>query len=275
MKEIFQNFWDEVLLSVISVLVGYLIYRYLTKIIQKSLEAFGKELKAPKTVKFFVGVIISVFVILALLSIWKVNLVPYITGLGISGIIVGLALQEPLTNFVSGILVMSTRKLFEGEVVDINGVTGVVDEIKINHSYIKSFDGKLILIPNKSVWSGIVTKFWPGPVRRVTMDVGVSYNTDLETAFKLLQKAIEEEPLVVKEGVSNFIAFKQFGASSIDFTVYFWVERSTYFDAVNSLAFRIKKIFDENNIEIPFTQIDVHLDYQNLGKVFISEDKKI
>ncbi|MBO8139328.1 MAG: mechanosensitive ion channel family protein [Thermosipho sp. (in: Bacteria)] len=259
MKEWFLNSWDELLLSVITIIVGYIIYKYVVKIIQKSLKAFGKDLKAPKTVQFFIGIIVAVFVILILLSIWNVDLLPYITGLGISGIVVGLALQEPLANFVSGLLVMTTRKLFEGEVVDVNGISGVVNEIRINHSYLRTFDGKLVLIPNKTVWSGTVTKFWPGPVRRVTMDVGVSYDSDLETVIKLLQQAIEEEPLVVKEGVSNFIAFKQFGSSSIDFTVYFWVERSTYFDAVNALAMRIKKIFDENGVEIPFTQIVVNM----------------
>lgn len=259
MKEWFLNSWDEILLSVITVIVGYIVYKYVIKIIQKSLKAFGKELKASKTMQFLIGLIVAVFVILILLSIWNVDLLPYITGLGISGIVVGLALQEPIANFVSGLLVMTTRKLFEGEAVDVNGTSGIVEEIKINHSYIRTFDGKLVLLPNKSVWGGTVTKFWPGPVRRVTMDVGVSYDADLETVVKLLQQAIDEEPLVVKEGVSNFIAFKQFGSSSIDFTVYFWVERSTYFDAVNALALRIKKIFDEKGIKIPFTQIDVHM----------------
>ncbi|MBO8161480.1 MAG: mechanosensitive ion channel family protein [Thermosipho sp. (in: Bacteria)] len=259
MKEWFLNYWDEILLSVITIIISYIVYKYVVKIIQKSLKALGKDLKAPRTVQFFIGIIVAVFAILILLSIWNVNLIPYITGLGISGIVIGLALQEPLANFVSGILVMTTRKLFEGEAVDVNGISGTVQEIKMNHSYIRTFDGKLVLVPNKDVWSGTVTKFWPGPVRRVTMDVGVSYDSNLEQVLKLLQRAIEEEPLVVKEGVSNFIAFKQFGASSIDFTIYFWVQRSSYFDAVNSLALRIKEIFDKEGIEIPFTQIDVHM----------------
>ncbi|SHH46370.1 mechanosensitive ion channel family protein [Thermosipho atlanticus] len=259
MKEWLLIYWDEILFSVITIIIAWIFYKYLSKLIQKSLKVLGKDLKAPKTVNFFMGLVISIFAILVLLNIWNVDLMPYIAGLGISGIVVGLALQEPLANFISGILVMTTRKLFEGEVVDVNGISGIVDEIKINHSYLRTFDGKLVLLPNKSVWSGTVTKFWPGPVRRVKMDVGVSYNSDLETVLKLLQRAIDEEPLVVKDGVSNFIAFKQFGSSSIDFTVYFWVERSTYFDAVNALAVRIKKIFDDEGVEIPFTQIDVHM----------------
>ncbi|ONN27655.1 mechanosensitive ion channel protein [Thermosipho affectus] len=254
-----QNYWDKSLLSIITIIISYILYKYLIKLIYKSIKAFGKEIKAPKTVQFFIGIIIAVFAILIILSIFDIDLLPYITGLGISGIIVGLALQEPLTNFISGILVMTTRKLFEGEVVDINGITGIVDEIKINHSYLKTFDGKLVLLPNKSVWSGTVTKYWPSTVRRVNMDVGVSYGSNLEVALKLIKKAIDEEPLVVKENVNNFIAFKQFGTSSIDFTVYFWVERNSYFEAINALAIRIKQIFDENKIEIPFTQIDVHM----------------
>ncbi|QTA38185.1 mechanosensitive ion channel family protein [Thermosipho ferrireducens] len=260
MGEWLLNNWDKIFWSFITIIISLFIYKYILKVLKKTLETFGKDLRAPKTVQFFIGIIIAVFAIFALLSIWNVDLLPYITGLGISSIVVGLALQEPLANFVSGILVITTRKLFEGEVVDVNGIVGSVQEIKMNHSLIKTFDGKLIYVPNRAVWNGIVTKFWPGPIRRITMEIGVSYDCNLEKVVKILQQALDEEPLVVKNNtVSNFVAFKRFGSSSIDFTVYFWVERANYFDAVNSLAFRIKNLFDKENIEIPYTQIDLHI----------------
>lgn len=181
-------------------------------------------------------------------------------GLGISGVILGLAFQEPLTNFLSGILVLITRKVFEGEVVDIDGISGIVDMVEMNHTRLKTFDGKLVLIPNRKVWSGTVTKYWPGPYRRVNFDVSVDYSSDLSKVIDLLKRTIEEEPLVIKdESVSNFIVFKEYGSSGIIYTIYFGVNRESYFDAINSLSIRIKKLFDENGIKIPFMVIDLRV----------------
>ncbi len=157
-------------------------------------------------------------------------------------------------------MVLITRKVFEEEVVDIDGISGVVDMVEMNHTRIKTFDGKLVLVPNRKVWSGTVTKYWPGPYRRINFDVSVDYSSDLSKVIDLLKRAIEEEPLVIKdESVSNFIVFKEYGSSGITYTIYFWVNRDSYFDAINSLSMRIKKLFDESGIKIPFMVIDLRV----------------
>ncbi len=255
-----RHIYLNIFLSLFVLLVSFLIHRLIMKGINNIVSRTGKEIKAPKTVSMLIGFLIFGFGIAIILSIWNVNLMPYLTGLGISGVVLGLAFQEPLTNFLSGILVLITRKVFEGEVVDIDGISGIIDMVEMNHTRVKTFDGKLVLIPNRKVWSGTVTKYWPGPYRRVNFDITVDYSSDLGKVMELLKKALEEEQLVVKDNsINNFIAFKEYGSSGITYTVYFWVSRESYFDAINSLSFRIKKIFDENGIRIPFMVIDLRV----------------
>lgn len=254
-KELFV----QIIQSVVLVVVSYTIYRVLYGVIIKSTEKLGKEFKMKNTVKLLLGTIIALIALMVFLNIWRISLLPYLTAFGVTGFIVGLAFQEPLSNFMSGILVLLTRKLKEGDVIEIDGTAGVVEIINYNHTVLRTFDGKSVIIPNKQVWSGKVTNYWPGPVRRVSMKVSVAYNSDLSKVLGILKKCIDDEPLVEKQSVSNSIVFSSFSSSSIDFDVLFWVKRENYFDALNALAQRIKREFESQGITIPFPQIDVHL----------------
>ncbi len=250
----------NIILSIVSIIVPYIIHRLIMRSINRFTSTIGKEVKAPKTLSLLIAFMVYSFGIAAILSIWNVDLAPYLAGLGISGVVLGLAFQEPLTNFLSGILVLVTKKVFEGEVVDIDGQTGIVDVLKMNNTLLRTFDGKLVLIPNRKVWSGTVTKFWPTNVRRIELSVTVDYKSDMEKVIALLKRAIEEEPLVVKdESVGNSVVFNSFNSSGITYTVMFWTERATYFDSLNALTIRIKRIFDENGIVIPYNILDVRI----------------
>lgn len=262
--------WKTILIqgieSAIVIAVSYWIYRLLYGTLKKTARRLGRELKMPNTIRVILGLIIAVIAVMVLLQIWNIDLLPYLAAFGVTGIIIGLALQDPLANLISGFLVLITGKLKEGDVVDVEGTSGVVNAVQVNHTALRSFDGKSVLIPNRQVWNGKVTQFWPGPVRRLSMKVGVSYSSDLKKVLELLSKSLEEEPLVEKEGVSNFVTFVGFGDSSIDFQLLYWVKRENYFAAQKALALRIKHNFDENGIEIPFTQIDLHMKDDMKGK---------
>lgn len=248
----------KVFFSALALVIAYVIHKVIMKSIDRFMSTFGREIKAPKTLSLLIAFLVYGFAIAGVLSIWDVNLTPYLTGLGISGVVLGLAFQEPLTNFLSGILVLVTRKVFEGEVVDIDGQSGTVDIIKMNHTHLITFDGKLVLIPNRKVWSGTVTKFWPGKYRRNEIDVTVDYSTDMKLVESVLKKVLEDEPLVIKdESVTNMVVFKSFNASGVTYTVKFWAERETFIDSLNAVALRIKKYFDEYGISIPFTIVEV------------------
>ncbi|KAF2958290.1 mechanosensitive ion channel protein [Thermotoga sp. Ku-13t] len=240
--------------------VAYIVYRLLYGAILKVATKLGKEMRIKNTLRTILLTIILVIALMVVLDIWQVDLVPYLTALGISGIAVGFAVQEPLSNFICGLLVIFTGKLHENDVVEIDGISGTVEAINYNHTVLRTFDGKQVLIPNKQVWSQRLIHYWPTNVRRFELKVSVSYESDLAKALEVLKKCLDEEPLVEKSPeLSNVIVFGGFGASSIDFNVLFWVQRQNYLDAVNSLAQRIKRELEANGITIPFPQLDVHI----------------
>ncbi|WP_031502572.1 mechanosensitive ion channel family protein [Pseudothermotoga hypogea] len=246
--------------TAITVAVAYGAYRFLYASILKGAERLGKELRMKNTLRIILLTITFVIALMVVLGIWRVNLLPYVTALGIGGIAVGLAIQEPLSNFISGLLVIFTGKLHENDVVEIDGITGIVEVVNYNHTVLRTFDGKHVLVPNKQVWNQRLINYWPTNVRRFTLKVSVSYGSDLEKVLEILRKCIEEEPFVEKSPErSNSIVFAEFGSSSIDFNVNFWVQRQNYFDALNSLANRIKRELEANGIVIPFPQLDVHI----------------
>ncbi|MFN6991400.1 MAG: mechanosensitive ion channel family protein [Fervidobacterium sp.] len=248
----------RLIISFITLFIAYTVHKIIMKAINKFMLTVGKEVKAPKTLSLLLAFLIYGFAIAGILSVWDVNLTPYLAGLGISGVVLGLAFQEPLTNFLSGILVLVTRKVFEGEIVDIEGLTGTVDVIKMNHTHLITFDGKLVLIPNRKVWSGTVTKFWPGKYRRIDLDITVDYSSNLDFVVQLLNRVLNEEPLVVKdEGISNDIIFKSFDSNGVTYTVRFWTTRDNYFNTLNIVASKIKKALDENSVNIPFTIVEI------------------
>uniref|UniRef100_A0A7C3RKG4 Mechanosensitive ion channel family protein n=1 Tax=Dictyoglomus thermophilum TaxID=14 RepID=A0A7C3RKG4_DICTH len=250
----------NVFFSILILFITFFGHRFIMKGIYRAVSRTGKEIKAPKTVSMIIGFLLYGFGLAIVLSIWNINLTPYLAGLGISGVVLGLAFQEPLTNFLSGILVLVTRKVFEGEAVEIDGISGMVDIVEMNHTRLKTFDGKMVYIPNRKVWSGMVTKYWPGPYRRINFDVTVDYSSDLNKVIGLIKEALEEEPLVVKDpSVTNIVAFKEYGSSGVTYTIYFWVDRDNYFNAANSLSIRIKKKFDDNGIAIPFMVVDLRI----------------
>lgn len=244
----------------ITLVVAYIVYRLIYGGILRVTRKLGKEMRMKNTLRTVLLTIILVIALMVVLDIWRVNLVPYLTALGIGGIAVGFAVQEPLSNFMCGLLVIFTGKLLEGDVVEIDGISGTVEVINYNHTVLRTFDGKRVLIPNKQVWSQRLIHYWPTNVRRFELKVSVSYGSDLAKVLEVLKKCLDEEPLVEKSPeLANVIVFNGFGASSIDFNVLFWVQRQNYFDAVNSLAQRIKRELESNGITIPFPQLDVHI----------------
>ncbi len=244
--------------SIITFVVAYYAHRFIMKSINKFLSTLGKEVKAPKTLSFLIGLGIYGLSILVILSIWKIDLAPALAGLGVSGLVFGLAFQEPLTNFLSGVLVLSTRKVFEGEVVEVGGIPGIVDQVRMNSVHLKTFDGKLVIIPNKSVWNDRVIKYWPGPYRRVDIDVAVDYTADHKKTIEVLKSVLEENVLVVKDpNYENTVVFSKFDNNGVVFSVRFWTAKETFFDTINSVALEIKQKLDENKINIPFNVIEI------------------
>ncbi|GEM_PF-153938 len=272
-REFFFSYGIKIIVAFVIFLIAYYLAKYVFKVIEASTRKLKKPLKYPNTIQLILRALFFFIAAMIVVGMFNINLWPLLTSLGVIGLIVGLALQQPLGNFFSGLMIIVTDAVNEGESLDIGGVSGTIYAIKLNHTVIDTWDGKRIYIPNTTVWSSKVTKFWPKVARRIEMSVGVSYALsaeDLKRTMEIFQKVLDEEPLVYKGDnyskeanygpVSNYVTFDGFGDSSINFTLRFWVLRKDYFDAVKSVGIAVYRELNTAGISIPFNQLDVHVD---------------
>lgn len=247
----------SILVFIIAAWLSKIFYKSFLKIAKKAgvnTQLYQRTLKTLFNISFY---LLAAFIVISVL--FK-NLTPMLTGLGVSSIVIGLAVKEPLENFICGILIMINRLIYEGEALEINGQSGSIFEIKINHVMMKTWDGKMITIPSRSVWTATIIHFWPENIRRNDLNVGVSYSSDLNKVMKVLEESVNSYEKLYKDDTHMpLILFTGYNSSSIDFVVRFWVERSNFLASSTELAKIIKAKFDENDIEIPFSQIDLHI----------------
>lgn len=245
--------------SVAIFLVALYLGNFTFKLVDKVAKRKGRPLKTPNTVKLLFRVFFLLIAVMIVLSIVFNDIVPVITGLGISGIIIGFALQEPLSNIISGIFLIIGKVVSEGDVVEAGNTTGIVEMVNINHTTIRTFDGKRTFIPNKQVWMNPVTQYWPTNIRRMEMIVGVPYGQNIEKILAALDRAVNENEHVIKDGVKNMVVFSGFNSSSIDFKIYYWFNRDDYFSVQNSMSQSVYSSLENVGISIPFPQLDVHV----------------
>ena len=181
-----------------------------------------------------------------------------ITILGSAGVAVGLALQGSLSNLAGSIMIMLFRPFKIGDYIEGNGVAGTVIDITMFYTIIKTGDNKIITAPNGALSNGNITNHSKLDLRRVDLSVSVAYGTDVNTVKAILMRLAFENELVLKDP-APFVALKEHGQSSIDFTFRVWVNSADYWTVNFGMLEDIYNRFAEEEIEIPFPQLDIHV----------------
>lgn len=182
------------------------------------------------------------------------NVAAFLGGLGIVGFTVGFALKDIAENFVAGILLLWQQPFDIGDAIEVQSYSGTVTDVSLRATEIRTFDGLQVFIPNAIVYGNPLTNFSHLPQRRVGLEVGVAYGTDLNQATSVALEAIQQVPGVITDDPVPAVVFRSFGESSIDFTLYYWVDTSTtgYLAAQDLGVKAINDAFVEEDIEIPF-----------------------
>lgn len=177
-----------------------------------------------------------------------------LAGAGILGLALGFAFQDITTNFISGILLAFRKPLRVGDIIKTKEFIGTVEKINLRVTVIKTFQGLHVIIPNKDIFQSAVTNFTKTNERRVDLDVGVSYSEDLEQVSQTAIQAVSKLPYLLPDREVKLF-YKEFGSSSINFTLMFWVQypdEPGFLQARSEAIIAVKKAFDKNGITIPF-----------------------
>lgn len=249
--------------AVIILVVGFTVAGWAAKRIRKSAlksERFDDTL-APvfgQTVK----AVILVVTLLAVLGQFGVETASIIAILGAAGLAVGLALQGTLSNVAAGMMLLILRPFQIGDVIEIAGTLGIVDEIGLFTTEMHSFDNIGIVMPNSRVWGAEIKNLTQFDTRRCDLEFGISYTDDMDKAIGLIKDVLAADDRILEEP-ETLIAISALGDSSVMIRVRPWTETANLWSLRYDLIKRIKEVFDENEISIPFPQRDVHLFQKN------------
>ena len=178
--------------------------------------------------------------------------------LAAAGLAVGLALQSSLSNFAAGVMIILFRPFKVGDLVEAAGTKGIVEEIHIFSTMMRTPDNVDIIVPNSSVTGGNITNYSSKPIRRIDLLVGCGYGDDLLAVKQFLQRLIEQDSRI-RHDPEPVVAVSELGESSVNFVVRPWVKNADYWNVKWDLTEKIKLGFDEHGFTIPFPQRDLHV----------------
>ena len=197
-------------------------------------------------------------VVIAALNQLGINTTSLAAVVGAAGLAIGLALQSSLSNFASGIMLILFRPFGVGDFVEVGGATGVVQEVHIFHTVMKTIDNKRVIIPNGEITGDVITNFTGHATRMVDLEIGCGYNDDIRAVKKLFIEILEADERILKDPAVEVRVF-ELGDSAIIFKVRGWVVTSDWWATRCDIVEEIKVRMDEEGFHIPFPQRDVHL----------------
>lgn len=253
-----SQFGFQVVAAIVIFLAGRWLARRLAGLIERGLNKAGTD---PTLIGFFRNIAyfgLLVMVIIAAVGQLGVQTTSFIAVLGAAGLAVGLALQGSLANFAAGMLMIIFRPFKAGDFIDAAGTAGVVEEVQLFTTKMRTPDNKTIIIPNAQVTAGTITNFSARDTRRLDLVFGVSYTDDLDKVKRVIGEVLAEESRLLKDP-QPLVGLLELGDSSVNFAVRPWVNSSEYWPVFFDLQEAMKKRFDKEGISIPFPQRDVHL----------------
>ncbi len=249
----------QIIFFVLVIIIGYILVKIMVYILGKTL----RKLRVPGLVE---GLIISIakavgyiVVILSALPIIGIN--TGVAGLGLSavlGLILGFGLQDTWANMAAGVWLAVIRPFNKGDYVEVAGYSGVVEGIGVMSTVLRTWDNVVITIPNKNIWGAPIVNYSRMPIRRITLNIGVAYGTDLDRAIAVALSILKNHPKTLDDPEPQVVV-TELGDSSINLQLRVWVKKEDYGLVKAEIIKKIYEEFSRADIEIPYPQLDIHI----------------
>ena len=239
--------------------VGFKLIKLLKKALTKLLDRRNAESTLKGFLTSLVDVLMKVMLIIMAMDIIGIKATSFIAVLGAAGLAIGMALQGTLQNFAGGVIILLLRPFKVGDYIEVGSFKGYVKEIRIFHTLIRPFNGRIIIVPNSELATKSLINHTKDNVIRLDVVASVAYGTDLDKARQVIQSVIDNDPLILKDPMPKFCV-SELNSSSVDYSLWLWTTVDDYWTVWMRIRENIYKAFADNGISIPFPQLDVHLD---------------
>lgn len=247
---------------ILAAVLIFLIGRWVAKLLGAGVARLGRRTGLDEMLARFLAALttISLTVVAAIFAVDRlgVDTTSLIAVLGAAGLAVGLALKDSLANFASSVMIMLFKPFRHGDFVEAAGIAGTVEYIGMFNTRLKTADNQVIVVPNSSITAANITNYTAEPLRRISVEIGISYADDIAKARQLILDVITADERY-KQDPAPIVHTWAFADSSVNLMLRVWTETAIFWDARSDLLENIKKTFDANGISIPFPQRDVHL----------------
>jgi small conductance mechanosensitive channel len=259
MSETIQFWIINILFAIAIVLIGRIVVKWIVKLVRKLMVRSDIDPLLINFASSIINALLLLFVFIAALDQLGVDTTSLVAIIGAAGLAVGLALQGSLQNFAAGVMLIVFRPFKIGDFVEAGGQAGVIEQISIFSTTMKSGDNKEIIVPNGQIYSGAITNVSAKETRRIDMVFGIGYDDDMLKAKEIMESILLSHELVLAEPAPA-VAVAELADSSVNFNVRPWVKSGDYWKVRSDLIEKIKLAFDEEGISIPYPQMDIHTD---------------
>ncbi len=239
-------------------IIGRMVVGILVGIVRRLMNKANVDETLTKFVLSLTRIMLMTFVFIAALNALGVATTSFIAIIGAAGLAIGLALQGSLANFASGVMLIIFRPFKSGDFVEAGGVAGVVEDISIFSTIMRTGDNKQMIIPNSNITGSNIINYSAKDTRRVDFVFGIGYDDDLKKAKQLLVEIINGDDRILKDP-APVVAVSELADSSVNFIVRPWVKSGDYWAVYWDITEKVKLTFDNQGISIPYPQQDVHM----------------
>ena len=241
------------------VFIFWIIARFVRRVVARATELSDRfsELLEQFMVTISFRAVMCIGLLVALGTV-GVNVGALLAVIGGASFIIGFALQDTLGNFASGVMLLIYRPFDVGDSVEVGGVNGKIDRVSLVSTTIRTFDNKVVLVPNRNVWGQVITNASASDTRRVDMIFGIGYDDDADKAREILGRIVSNHELVLEEP-EPVIQLHELADSSVNFICRPWVNTGDYWQVHWDVIQQVKAEFDREGISIPYPQQDIHI----------------
>lgn len=266
------EFVETNLIKIIISIIVFKILKYSKKYVDKILKTILIKAKVDEGIITFIRSLFSVFyftlVFYIIIGFFGININSITAFIGAAGLIFGLAFKETLANFCGGVIILTFKPFKVGDVIEFNNYIGEVKSIELFYTKIKNPQHELVIIPNGMITNNEVRNITKEEVRRLDLRISVSYNSDIKQVKEELKNIVDEltktenileDDKYILRNPEAVIGVGELADFAIIFDVYVYVDSDKYLKVKHKLNEEIKIRFDEKNIEIPYPQMDIHI----------------
>lgn len=248
----------KLIIGLIILFIAFKVVNFIAKRLQRRLDKKNVDKTIANVTVKALKIVLKIMVFLLFLGYVGIETAGIGTIIGSVSVCIGLAVQGSLSNFAGGIVILVMRPFKLGDFIEAQGHSGTVTDIKMFYTYLNTPDNKVVMIPNGTLGNGDIINYSKEEERRVDLVFSVDYSTDLKLAKEIIEKEIENHQLILKDK-GYFVRLGEMAASSLNIKTRVWVKNADYWTVYFDLLENVKKKFDENNISVPFNQLDVHI----------------